>query len=202
MSLRRAVSHHLPDRRFHQIGWKLVFKAACHLADRDHFSPRPDLGYGGGDDSKGWKHLAPSMQVDQVVVPPFGKGVLSPNPENASLRAGRLSCGFRFGEITTPSFVILHARLGDERLPVCQRAHCIGQVVMGLILKRVADGEWRVFWDGQSIGLGKLWTNVTPRVAFDQRMVFEPQKETFFKLATEWLPDSGARFEARHPSLN
>jgi hypothetical protein len=130
----------------------------------------------------------------------FGKSALSPNPENASLQTGKPSCGFRFGEVTISSFVILHACLGDEGLPVGQRAHRIGQVVMGLVLKRVADGEWRMFWDGQSIGLGKLRANVTPRVAFDQRMVFEPQKETFFKLATEWLPDSGARFEAGNPS--
>jgi hypothetical protein len=114
------------------------------------------------------------MQVDQVVVATFGKSALSPNPENASLQAGKPSCGFRFGEVTISSFVILHARFGDERLPVCQSAHRIGQIVMGLVLKRVADGEWRMFWDGQSIGLGKLRTNVTPRVAFDQRMVFEP----------------------------
>lgn len=46
--------------------------------------------------------------------------------------------------------------------------------MVGLVLKRVADGEWRVFWDRQSIGLGKLRTNVTPHVAFNQRMVFEP----------------------------
>jgi hypothetical protein len=71
---------------------------------------------------------------------------------------------------------------------------------MGLVLKRVANGKWRVFRDGQSIGLGKLRANVTPRVARDQRMVFEPQKEAFFKLATEWLPDSGTCFEARNPS--
>ena len=200
MSLHRAVSHHLPDCRFDQIGWKRVFKAACYLGDRDHFSPRPDLGYCGGDISKGGKRLASGMQVNQIVVATFGQGALSPNPENASLQACKPSCGFRFGEITIPSFVILHARLGDERLPVGQSAHRIGQVVMGLVLKRVADGEWRVFRDGQSIGESPLRANVTPRVAFDQRMVFEPQKQAFFELATERLPDSGARFEARNPS--
>ena len=102
--------------------------------------------------------------------------------------------------ITIPSFVILHARLGDERLPVGQSAHRIGQVVMGLVLKRVADGEWRVFWDGQSIGLGKLRANVATRVGGDQWMVFEPHQKAFFKLATEWLSDSGACFEAGNPS--
>src|SRR5437588_5259369 len=106
--------------------WKLVFKAACHLCDLDHFSPRPDFGYGAGDVSKGGKRLAPGMQVDQVVVATFGKGTLSPNPENASLQVGKPSCGFRFGEVPIPSFVILHARLGDERLSVGERSHRIG----------------------------------------------------------------------------
>src|SRR6266567_1724959 len=72
---------------------------------------------------------------------------------------------------------------------------------MGLVLKRVADGEWRVFWDGQSIGGSKLRANVATRIAFDQGMIFKPQKEPFFELATEWLPDSRACFEARNPSM-
>ncbi len=139
--------------------------------------------------SLGGKRLAPVMQVDQIVVATFGKSALSPNPENASLQACKPSCGFRTGSITITSFVILHACLSNERLPVGQSAHGIGQVVMGLVFKRVADGEWRVFWDGQSIG-----------VAFDQGMIFKPQKETFFELATEWLPDSRACFEAGNPS--
>jgi hypothetical protein len=45
---------------------------------------------------------------------------------------------------------------------------------MGLVLKRVADGEWRVFWDGQSIGGSKLRANVATRIAFDQGMIFKP----------------------------
>ena len=122
------------------------------------------------------------------------------HPENAPLQACEPSCGFRFGEVTILSFVILHARLGNERFPVGERAHHIGQVVMGLVLKRVANGEWRVFWDGQSIGESPLRANITPRVARDQRMIFEPQKETFFKLATERLPESGTCFEAGNPS--
>ena len=122
------------------------------------------------------------------------------NPEGALLQADEPSCGLGFGKVTIPSFVILHACLSDERLPGGERAHRIGQVVMGLVLKRVADGEWRVFWDGQSIGESPLRSNITPRVARDQRMVFEPQKETFFKLATERLPDSGTCFEAGNPS--
>src|SRR2546427_127958 len=110
------------------------------------------------------------------------------------------SGGFCFGEVTIPPFVILHARFGDERFPVCQNAHDIGQVVMGLVLKRVADSKWRVCWDGQSIGLGKLRANVATRVGGDQWMVFEPHQQAFFKLTTEWLPDGGIRFETRNPS--
>jgi hypothetical protein len=33
-------------------------------------------------------------------------------------------------------------------------------------------------------------------------MIFKPEHEAFFELATERLPDSGARFEARNPSRN
>src|SRR6266568_3149497 len=202
MSLRRALSHHLPDRGFDQIGRPLPGKTAFDLFDAGDFSPGPDFLQGGGNFAKGGKRFASGMQEDQVVVATFGKCALSPNPENASLQACKPSCGFRFGEITITSFVILHARLGDERLPVGQSAHRIGQVVMGLVLKHVADGEWRVFWDGQSIGLGKLRANVATRVGGDQWMVFEPHQKAFFKLATERLPDSGARFETRNPSRN
>ncbi len=80
------------------------------------------------------------MQKDQVVVATFGKCALGANPENALLKASESSCGLRFGEVTIPSFVILHARLGDEWLPVGERAHYIGQVVMGFIFKCVANG--------------------------------------------------------------
>src|SRR5207253_5498641 len=73
MSLCRAVSHDLPDCRFHQIGRKFVFKTARYLADRGDFSPRPDLLQGGGNLGKGWKRLAPGMQVDQIVVALLGK---------------------------------------------------------------------------------------------------------------------------------
>jgi hypothetical protein len=128
----------------------------------------------------------------------FGKSALGANPEGALLEACEPSCRFRFGEVAISPFVILHARLGDERFSVCQRSHGIGQIMMGFALKCVANGEWRVFWDRQSIGCGKLRANVATRIARDQRMIFKPQKETFFELATERLPDSGARFEARN----
>ena len=107
--------------------------------------------------------------------------------------------GFRFGEVTISPFVILHACLGDERFVVCQRSHDIRQVVMGSALKRVANRKWRVVWDRQSIGARKLRANIAARIAFHLGMIFKPQQETFFELATERLPDHGARFEARNP---
>src|SRR5439155_12996075 len=107
MSLCRAISHHLPDCRFHKRGRKLVFKTARHLADRGHFSPRPDLLQGNGNVSEGGKRLAPGMQEDQVVVATFGKCALGPNPEDAPLETCEPSCGLRFGEVAIPPFVIL-----------------------------------------------------------------------------------------------
>jgi hypothetical protein len=132
----------------------------------------------------------------------LGKSALSSNPEGALLEARKPACGFRFSEVTIPSFVILHARLGDEQCPVGQRPHHIGQIVMGLVLEHVANRKGRVFRNGQAIGRGKRLPNVAPRVALHLGMVFEPQQEAFFELATERLPDSRTRFEARHPSRN
>ena len=117
-----------------------MFKAACHLCDLGHFSPGPDLSQGGGNVGKGRKRLAPGMQENQVVVAAFGKGALGANPEGALLETCEPSCGLGFGEVAIPPFVILHARLGDERLPVGERAHDIGQVVMGVVFKCVANG--------------------------------------------------------------
>ena len=98
----------------------------------------------------------------------------SANPENASLQACESSCSFRFGEVTIPSFVILHARLGDEWLPAREHAHDIGQVMMGVVLKRVANGEWCVLGDRQPILRGKLCVNVATRVVHHQWMVLKP----------------------------
>src|SRR5439155_3047748 len=146
MSLRRTLSHHLPDRCFHQIEGKLVCKSARHLADRGHVSPGPHLVHSGGNVSKGGKRLAPGVQEDQVVVATFGQGALGANPEDTALQAYEPAGGFRFGEVTISPFVILHACLGDERFVVCQRSHDIRQVVMGGALKRVANREWHVLW--------------------------------------------------------
>lgn len=46
------------------------------------------------------------------------------------------------------------------------------------------------------------WTNIATSVAFEQRMVLEPQKQAFFVLATKRLSDDGTRFEALHPSMS
>src|SRR5690242_13191275 len=86
MSLGRAISHHFPNRRFYQMSGKLVFKAAFHFFNAGNLSPGPDLLQGNGNISKGRKCLAPGMQKNQVVVTTFGKGALSPNPEDALLQ--------------------------------------------------------------------------------------------------------------------
>ncbi len=155
---------------------------------------------GGGNVSKGRKRLAPGMQKDQVVVATFGQGALSANPEGALLETCKPACGLRFGEVAIPPFVILHACLSDERFSVRERTHGIGQIVMGFVLKRVANREWRMLRDRQPIGRGKLWVNVATHVVRDQRMIFKPHQKAFFELATERLPDYGTRFEARNPS--
>ncbi|WP_201389330.1 hypothetical protein [Ktedonobacter sp. SOSP1-85] len=53
-----------------------------------------------------------------------------------------LSCGLCFGKVAITSFVVLHPCLGDEHLPIGQRSHHIGQVVMGVAFKGVANGKW------------------------------------------------------------
>src|SRR5215471_20195010 len=73
---------------------------------------------------------------------------------------------------------------------------------MRFALESVANRKWRVLRNGQAIGRGKRLPNVATRVALPLGMVFEPQQEAFFELATERLPDRGARFEARYPSRN
>lgn len=106
-----------------------------------------------------------------------GKCSLRPNPEDALLDACEPSCGFRFGEVAIPPFVILHTRLSNEQLPVCQHPHHIGEILMRLALKRVANGEWRVFWDGQSVGRSKLGANVATCVGGYLGMVVERSRK-------------------------
>src|ERR1043166_4520754 len=75
---------------------------------------------------------------------------------------------------------------------------------MGCALERVANREWRVFRGRQSIGGGKLRTNIAARVASHLRMIFQPEEEALFELATERLPDMGCRtrLEAGNPPRN
>src|SRR5690348_6399534 len=60
---------------------------------------------------------------------------------------------------------------------------------MRLAVKKVANGERRVFWGGQSVGGGELGPNITARIPGHLGMVFQPEQESFFYLTTEWLPD-------------
>jgi hypothetical protein len=72
---------------------------------------------------------------------------------------------------------------------------------MGLALESVANREWRAFRGGQSIGCCKLRTNIAARVAGHLGVVFQPEEESLFELATERLPDMGSRtrLEAGNP---
>src|SRR5437588_3604555 len=176
MSLRRALSHHLPDRGFDQTSRPLPSETAFYFFNAGNLSPEPDLLQSGGNISKGRKHLAPGMQKDQVVVATFGQSALSANPEDASLQTCEPSCSLRFGKVAIPPFVILHTRLSNERLPVRQSPHHIGQVVMGLVLKRVANDEWCISGDRQPVRRGKLWVNVATRVVRNQGMIFKPEQ--------------------------
>jgi len=64
---------------------------------------------------------------------------------------------------------------------------------MRFALESVANREWRVFWSRQSIGRCKRLTNVATRVAGHLGVVFQPEEESLFELATERLPNRGRR---------
>ncbi len=130
----------------------------------------------------------------------FRQGTLGANPEGPLLQACKPSGGLGFSKVTISPLVILHARLSEERCSVGQSAHEIGQVMMGVVLKCVANRERGVLWNRQSILRGKLRANVTTRVAGNQRVILKPQHEAFFELATKRLSDHRARFVARNPS--
>lgn len=70
--------------------------------------------------------LREAGQKDQIVVATFRQGVFGTNPEGAVLQSGEPSCGLGFGEIAIPPFVILHARLSDERCSVRECPRDIG----------------------------------------------------------------------------
>jgi len=75
---------------------------------------------------------------------------------------------------------------------------------MGFVFKDVANGKGRRIAGRQSIGGRKLRTNVATSVAGHLGMVFQPEEESLFELATERLPDMGsrARLEAGNPPRN
>jgi hypothetical protein len=54
---------------------------------------------------------------------------------------------------------------------------------MGFAFKGVANREWGVFRDRQSIGRRKLGADVATSVTDNMGMIFEPQKKTLFELA-------------------
>src|SRR5256885_9404974 len=72
------------------------------------------------------------------------------------------------------------------------------QIVMRFALERVANRKGRVFRRGQAIGRRKRLTNVATRVALHLGMVFEPQQEAFFELATERLDRKSTRLNSSH----
>jgi hypothetical protein len=91
------------------------------------------------------------------------------------LEACKPACGLRFGEVTIPPFVILHARFGDEQLAMRERPDHIGQVVMRFALERVANGEGRVVRERQTVGGRKRRANVATGIPDDLGVVFEPE---------------------------
>jgi hypothetical protein len=112
----RRIGHDFPEGGFDQIGRPPVRKTALDLCDAGDFSPWPDLVHSQRNIRTGRKALTPGMQEDQIVVALSGERPFSPNPEDTALEACQPPCGFRFGEVAIPPFVILHARLGDEQL--------------------------------------------------------------------------------------
>jgi hypothetical protein len=204
MSRGEAITPNFPDCRFDQHGRPLPGETALDLFDAGDIASGPDVLQRGGNGVKSGKTFSPSMQVDQIVMPRSGECALCANPKDAVLEACEPACGLGLGEIASPSFGIFHACFGDEELAGCECAHHIRQLVMGCALKHGANREWGVFRRRQAIGCGKPRANVATRVARDKRMVFEPQQETFFELATERLPDMGSRtcLEAGNPPGN
>src|SRR5437879_3330029 len=108
--------------------------------------------------------------------PPLTRDTLPRCQSRRSLVAGMQAVGrLGFSKVTISPLVILHARRSSERCSVGQSAHEIGQVMMGVVLKCVANRERGVLWNRQSILRGKLRANVTTRVAGNQRVILKPQ---------------------------
>jgi hypothetical protein len=114
------------------------------------------------------------MQVDQIVVSRSRECPLRANPEDTPLDACESSSSFCFGEVAITAFVILHTCLSDgERTPV-ELAHDIGEVIMRLSFKCVANGKGGILWGGQAVGRGKRMSDVATGVAGNKRVIFEP----------------------------
>src|SRR5258708_38624544 len=64
---------------------------------------------------------------------------------------------------------------------------------MGFALKNVANSEWRRIAGRQSIGRRKLRANVATSVAGHLGIIFQPEEEALFELATERLGGMGSR---------
>ena len=65
---------------------------------------------------------------------------------------------------------------------------------MRLVLKRVADSKWRVFGDRQSIGGGKLRSNVTTRIGSNLGMVVEPQEKVVLRAGYRTVASLGLSY--------
>src|SRR6266851_8707100 len=200
----RAVSHDFPDCCFYQMRRPLVRETALDLFDAGDFSPGPDLLQGDGNVSKDRKRPTPRMQEDQIVVACPGQRSLGSDTEEATLDMRKPACGLSFCQVAITPFVIFHASLGDEKGSIREHPYHIGQVVMRLPFKCVADGKGRVLVGRQSVGCGPRWSNVATRIADYLGVIFEPQKKAFFQLATKWLPDVGchARLKTGNPPRN
>src|SRR5512135_3248986 len=200
----QAISHQFPDRCFYEIRRPPSGETAFDLLNAGDLSPGPDLLYRQHDLSKGRKRLASGMQKDQVVVALFGQGMLGANPEDPSSDARQASCGLCLHKIAFFEFIILHACLRDEKGSIGEHSDRIWQVVMGLPFKCVADGKGRILGGWQPVGLCKCWSNVASRIADHLGMVFKPEKEAFFDLATKRLAErkNGIGFETGNPARN
>src|ERR1044071_2883619 len=105
----RRISHDFPEGGLDQHGRPPGCETASDLGDAGDFAPRPALVRRQRNLRKGRKARTPGMQEDQIVVALSSESLFSPNPEDTALEACQPTCGFRFGEVAIPPFVILHA---------------------------------------------------------------------------------------------
>jgi hypothetical protein len=200
----QAISDEFPDRCLDQMGRQLSNKTALNLFNTGNFSGGPDFLQSHDNVGICGKVLSASMQVGQIVVSLDRERLLSANPENALLNVCEPSCSLCFGKVTITAFVIFHPRLSDEWLPRCESPYNIGKVIVKVALKRVANREGGMLGDRKTIGISKLRTNVATCVALHLGVIFKPENEAFFELATERLFDRGSRahLEAGDPPRN